>query len=294
MAKDGDEFKLIFALIFFGGASFVGGFKKLRMRRKAQGLATSRARSMAMGTVELSGIASKYADLSDPIFKTPCTYFHIKVEQEQGSGKHRRWVTIFKEQSPIPFFCKDTSGRVLILPKNPDLQFPNPLVLHNNSLAIFSKPIGGLLFTTKESPKEQTSAKVSYLSRWSGNIRVTAHILREGDPVYIIGCALPTREIMVPVKPEIADVPGDISMAAQLKKDKNRMATMDTNHDGQIDVEEWEAGLASYKNFLETKHAQETSLANEKSKKRNRAPRSARIYRTGHKHPRRRNGLVQF
>jgi hypothetical protein len=147
----------------------------------------------------------------------------------------------------------------------PSLHFPNPIVLRNGLLSAFSS--NRPLFTTKESPKTSDVTGVAYLSRWSGDIRVTAHILREGDPLYVIGCALPTREMMAAVKPAVADVPGDISLAAQLKKDAARMKELDANKDGQIDAMEWEQGLASYKRFLEMKRAHELELAQEKTKK---------------------------
>lgn len=248
MAK-GDEG--ILYLIGFGAFFFFTGFRRLRLRRKAIGMATSRARSMAMGTVELSGIADRFVDLSDPIFKRPCTYYNIKVEELRRSGKNSNWVTIHHEHSDgIGFFCKDATGRVLVLPKNAELHFNAPIVLNK----------GG--FTG-------TSPEAAFMARWNtfGKIRVTAHILRMGDPIYVIGCALPTREMMAPDKPVVPDVPGAISMAAQLKKDPKRMKELDTNQDGTVDAEEWERGLAAYKKFLEMKHAHETELAKEAHQK---------------------------
>ncbi len=262
MASNGKEFEGIAYLIGLGGFFFFTGFRKLRLRRKAIGLATSRARSMAMGTVELSGIADKYVEATDPIFKMPCAYYHIKVEERRGSGKNRHWVTVLKDQSPQPFFCKDTTGRVLILPKEAGLHFRDPIVLSGGA-GFLNRP----LFTTKATPSSGSASR-DYLARWNSNHRITAHIIREGDPVYVIGCALPTRECLNassgPVAPAL---PGDIAMAANLKKDAARMKEMDANKDGHVDAQEWEEGMAKYKRFLEMKHAHETELAKEEREK---------------------------
>lgn len=255
MASSSKEFEGILYLLGLGGFFFYTGFRKLVLRRKALGLATSKARSMAMGTVELSGIAVKNTELSDPIFKEPCVYFNIKVEERRRSGKRSHWVTVHQEQSDgIGFFCQDTTGKVLVLPRKPELHFANPIVLRGGS-------INTTLFTTKAAPA--TSPNVAYLARWGGNTRITAHILRAGDPVYVIGCALPTRAQLIAEAPKVPDVPGSISMAANVKKDAARMKAMDTNQDGHVDAMEWEQGLASYKRFLEMKHAHETELAKE-------------------------------
>ena len=50
------------------------------------------------------------------------------------------------------------------------------------------------------------------------------------------------------------DFPSSSQMARDLKNDRERMKALDRNKDGQIDMEEWEAGLAEYKKFLMEKN----------------------------------------
>jgi len=50
---------------------FYSGFKDLRLRRTISGLATSKARSLAMGLVELSGRTEGLDPLQDPIYQLP-------------------------------------------------------------------------------------------------------------------------------------------------------------------------------------------------------------------------------
>src|SRR5262245_57204154 len=228
-------------LIGLGSLFFWEGFRALVLHKQLSGLATSRARSMAMGLVELSGIA-RLAESPpiDPLYEQPCCYYQLTVEQYRQTGKHGYWDTIYQENSDgHGFYCRDLTGQVLVLPKAPDVHFDTRLV-HKNGL-----------FGT-----DNVAAAAFLNARWSEgrSLRLTFDVLRDGDPVYVTGCALmghPTKGGLVPS--------GSVTLteaARELKRDATGMKDVDANKDGHIDPHEWDVGLQRYREFLEVKQTQ--------------------------------------
>lgn len=86
-------------------------------------------------------------------------------------------------------------------------------------------------------------------SKGSGSLRLIAEIIREGDPLFLIGVAQPLpNEMRVGAGVSIRDA------AEQLKKDKEKMKQLDTNQDGQIDALEWETAVAKHKKELDSQN----------------------------------------
>ncbi len=247
MSRDGDSVKGILYLLLGGGYFLWRGFKNLKLHRKISGLATSKARSMAMGLVELSGVARPAFPRQDPVYSKPCCYFRLKLEQYRSSGKSGHWVTIHEDSSDgSPFYCQDITGKVVIVPKNPEIHFTNRFVFKNG------------IFGTKDS-----SAVAFFNSRWKGlsSLRLTMNVLREGDPLYVNGCALP-RHIRISSE-NAPDQPISMSEAArELKKDPEAMKSLDVNKDGHIDAQEFEIGLKKFKEFLVEKKKQPLNKQN--------------------------------
>lgn len=247
MAKD----DLIVESIIGLGAGcwmFYSGFKGLRLKRLIEEIATSKVRSAAMGTVELAGIAVPVDPLIDPLYKKPCVFYRIKVEEERGSGKNRRWVVVHTaDSSNRPFWLQDDTGRALILPAGADTHFKTDLCAKT-----------GLFGSDPDATRYITEVAGSSLS----TRRLTAEIIREGDPFYALGYACPieapmgraeraSRRFTVPFH----------ELARRLKADPAKMKALDKNQDGSVDAEEWEEGLRKFKQKLEIEAALEGSQA---------------------------------
>jgi hypothetical protein len=216
-------------VFFFAGAGvFFLGFRLLSLRRKIMGLATSKIRSLAMGVVEICGTAQlDKIELRDPIFMEPCAYYKIEVEEYRSSGKSSSWRTVYRTDSNgRAFFCRDATGQVLIVPDKPQVEIV-PLTRESS------------VFGTND---EDPAARFLRVHA-SGTCRLKAHILRQGDPLYILGYAQPIPRSMSGVSVNEA--------AFKLKKDKERMAALDKNKDGQVDEQEWKDGLEDYKQTLD-------------------------------------------
>ncbi|MFN0117973.1 MAG: GIDE domain-containing protein [Elusimicrobiota bacterium] len=184
---------------------------------------------MAIGTVELAGTAARDVELVDPIYLQPCAYYHIKVEEERGSGKHRRWITVYeKHTNGTPFYCQDSTGRVLVIPDSPEVHLSNKLTRRSSMLTSFSGS--------------------------SDNLKLVAEIIREGDPLFVIGVAQPLpKEMRVGAGVSVREA------AENLKKDTEKMKQIDANRDGHVDAIEWEMAVAKHKKDLDNQKALEES-----------------------------------
>jgi hypothetical protein len=131
-----------------------------------ESLPTSIIRSLAVGLVEISGV--------------PCVFYSYAVEEHVGSGKHARWETVAKGSSDQPFFVRDTTGRVLVVPFGADLILPDERTYRNNWL-------GGLPPTTIAGLNRLGIST----ERWIGSktLRCREAFIRPEELVYVLGTA---------------------------------------------------------------------------------------------------------
>jgi Zn-finger nucleic acid-binding protein len=114
---------------------FVYGWMVHQRKRLIESIPTSTIRSLALGLVEISGQAQPEERLlSAPFSGLPCVFFSYAVEEHVGSGKHARWETIAKGTSEQPFFVRDTTGEVLVVPLGAELILPDGRTYRNDWL----------------------------------------------------------------------------------------------------------------------------------------------------------------
>jgi len=121
------EIILSWAIVgFFAGIYFFFyGFRRLWQKRLIQNIPTSKIRSIAMGPVEINGIALPDVPLKGPYTKVPCVFFHIIEEHFEISKESRGgWVKDLEAKSDIPFFVKDDTGTVMIDPVGAETDLP--------------------------------------------------------------------------------------------------------------------------------------------------------------------------
>jgi len=118
-----------------GFGLFVYGWKDYQRKRLIESIPTSPIRSLALGLVEISGLAQPEESLlSAPFSGLPCVFYSYAVEERVGSGKNARWETIAKGTSEQPFFVSDTTGRVLVVPLSAELILPDERTSRSNWL----------------------------------------------------------------------------------------------------------------------------------------------------------------
>ncbi|MBM3245568.1 MAG: hypothetical protein FJZ15_07260, partial [Candidatus Omnitrophica bacterium] len=110
---------------FFGIWSFFRGFKRLRRKRLIENLPTSTVRGLAMGLVELCGLAENSTLLKSPLTETECVLYKYLIEEYRSSGKSGHWAKIAEGNSfYVPFWLDDGTGKIMVLPQGAELILP--------------------------------------------------------------------------------------------------------------------------------------------------------------------------
>jgi Zn-finger nucleic acid-binding protein len=177
-----DQTLLYLAAGTIGGFGlFVYGWIVRQRKHLIESIPTSTIRSLALGLVEISGQAQPEANLlSAPFSGLPCVFYSYAVEEHVGSGKHARWEAIAKGTSEQPFFVRDTTGRVLVVPLGAELILPDEHTFQNDWL------------------RELSPTAIAGLNRlgistehWIGSktLRCRETFLQSEEPVYVLGTA---------------------------------------------------------------------------------------------------------
>ena len=110
-----DGFWVGVVLIIIGLIMFYNSLKNLKIKRLIENVPISKARSVAMGLVEIKGkIESRNKTLTDPFDGKDCVYWHVHIQQYIKRGKKRIWVTLHKAKKQVPFYLSDQTGSVLL------------------------------------------------------------------------------------------------------------------------------------------------------------------------------------
>jgi len=119
--NDGGSDGLIYLAVGFlvGLACIYIGAKKWRVGRLIKNTPTQRARSVAVGRAELSGVCRNVGvTYAQPYAEGECVYRHWEVEEYQESSdpddNSSEWVTVDSGTDVAPFFVEDDTGRVLV------------------------------------------------------------------------------------------------------------------------------------------------------------------------------------
>jgi len=193
-------------LAVLGGAGLIVlGFFLLRRKRVIENVPTSRIRSVAMGFVELEGLAREKATVAAPYSDIACVYFRYEVEEERTRGRGgRTWVTIERGDSGVPFHLQDPTGTILV------------------------DPAGA------ETVLRQSFRKIELAEGFFGRRkRYTEWWIVSGQKVFVAGTVRRVRDLALERRATLHD------RLRELKGDAQRMGAFDADHDGQISTEEW-------------------------------------------------------
>jgi hypothetical protein len=109
------------------------GWKAQQRKRLIESIPTSPIRSLALGLVEISGHAQPEENLlTSPFGGLPCVFYSYAVEERVDSDKNTRWKTIASGTSERPFFVRDATGRVLVVPLGATLILPDEQISRTN------------------------------------------------------------------------------------------------------------------------------------------------------------------
>ncbi|HLS98021.1 MAG: GIDE domain-containing protein [Porticoccaceae bacterium] len=173
--------KFYMGLALASGAALIGLHQALRGLFKArliEDIPTSRIRSASQGYVELIGLASgRGSTLASPLTASPCLWWRYTIERLERSGKSRRWRVVEKGHSEAPFFLDDGSGLCRIEPAGAEVS-----CLHRKRWEGSARKPGAAA-----SANTGLIAALGRLASLGERYRYTEHLIRDGDPLYVLG-----------------------------------------------------------------------------------------------------------
>jgi hypothetical protein len=156
---------------------FLRGFRDLRVRRLIQNTPTARIRSMAMGRVEVNGVALGRSAVAAPFSGRPCVYWQVEIAVRARNS----WSTVHRATSGQPFFVQDDTGVAMVYPEGAECRAN---VTGEEACA------GLALAPVYADYLAQRRIGMRFLWR-VGTMRFRERAIVEGDPVFVLGEAQP-------------------------------------------------------------------------------------------------------
>jgi hypothetical protein len=185
---------------------FFYGFRLLQRRRLILDTPFSKIRSASMGMVEVSGLAVGPYTVTAPITGRPCYYHRTKVWELRQGEKKKEWVQIAGECAHVPFFIDDNTGRVLVDPREADLD------LHCDFKDEFSDSV----FSMKHAAPDPVHSFLSGLGiAASNNLRVEEYCIKPKNSLFILGTLAENPGIEVlpdAIREDIIDSPSYVPL----------------------------------------------------------------------------------
>jgi E3 Ubiquitin ligase len=183
---------------------FYRGFLLLQRRRLILDTPFSKIRSAAMGMVEVSGLAVGPYTMTAPITARSCYFYRTQAWELKQRGKNKEWVQVAKECNHIPFFLDDHTGRVLVDPREAELDL----------YCDFQQEFCDSFFSVKEpAPANVRDFLARHGVETSNKIRVEEHCIKPKNALFILGTLVENKNIEVSPEP-IANAEANVARPA--------------------------------------------------------------------------------
>lgn len=224
-AADADSFWIGTCIsLLLGGGAFWGSFASLKKARLIENTPTSRIRSAAQGYVELVGDARLLPgpDIVSPLSGQRCCWWEYQIEEQitvtRNGRRSSEWRTIEGDASDSLFLLVDTTGQCVIDPQGASI---DPSLRRQ---------------WRGTTPRPQQIPQGRSLIQF-GDYRYTEKLLSVGAPLYALG-QFRSQTAHLDIN-ESADT---AALLREWKADQTGLLRrFDSNGDGQIDLDEWEA-----------------------------------------------------
>lgn len=227
----GDAQWLIPALALTGAAAygFWYGFTSLTKSRAIRDTATARIRSAAQGYAEFVGVGAlpPKVTIKGPLTGLECAWWDYRIEERGGrDGRQRGWHTVDSLTSETPFLLSDGTGQCLVDPRGADV------VPHVRTAWCGATPWPEYRIP----PGQGVIGRIADVLFSGGRYRYVERRLNIAEPLYALG------EFRTSGGIGVSDPDGDVAQVLhEWKSDQAQLLErFDANHDGKIDVAEWE------------------------------------------------------
>ena len=210
LVRQGMRNGLLPALMATG--AFWGGFYYLRLKRHLENLPTSKARSVALGMVEVYGRARRTYAVVSPMTQQPCVFYRLR--KLRRNHENQSWEEVSTTDcGPIPFAIEDDTGRLTVDPRGAILKPRHRQEGLPGQMSML------LMASSVSDPTE----------KW------IEEIIPEGAPVYVVGYASAPRPAASSLRERT------VAALRELKQNRHLMNRYDADGDGRINAEEWQA-----------------------------------------------------
>lgn len=202
-------------------------YRALKQARQIEDLPTSRVPSAAQGYVELIGsqFTPPGCAMHSPLTGTPCTWWRYRIRQRKVSLTGRaHWETLEEATSTQAILLKNRGGQVLVDPTDADVT-PSITCHWRGELASPPRPM-------------------AVRDVRGGRFHYSEERMHDGGLLYVAGefHTVSGSQQGPVLGPAVAD------LLDTWKQDQVALVKrFDTNHDGRIDVDEWETARETAK-----------------------------------------------
>lgn len=193
--------------LVIGPVLFAKSFRYLRTRRLIENTPTSRIRSLAMGLAEIKGRVEARSAVEAPFSGKPCAYWQVEVAVR---GRRNSWSTVHRNASGNPFFVQDETGVAMVYPAGSQCTVPHAMEDQCFGLAMpdcYSRYLA-----------EQ---RIFWRHLWRFSmLRFRERLIQGGEPVYVLGTALPrsnSRDLSLGGFAAVEDTPGTATRGARIR-----------------------------------------------------------------------------
>jgi E3 Ubiquitin ligase len=159
-----------------GLALFYRGSRILQQKRLLL-TSTSKIRSAAAGLIEVNGLAVGPYTLIAPLSEKQCYYYRTVAWQLLGSAKNEEWKKIADESFHVPFYIDDTTGKLLIDPKDADIDLTH----------VFHEEYSGARLASKEMPPRVTTFLTRQGISGENKLKLDEYCIEANAPLFISG-----------------------------------------------------------------------------------------------------------
>jgi hypothetical protein len=213
------------------------GLRNLRRARELEDTPLSRVRSAAQGYVELLGRGRLMPGppIVSPLTGTPCVWWRCRVWVSSDNDTQ----TLYDETSDDLFHLSDTSGDCIVDPVGARVQ-PD-----------ISRTWRGLTPKPARAPRSYWDALLT-----SGHYRYSEQLISRDALITARGWF--RTQAAVQASDEQRDL---AALLGEWKRDRNNLLRrFDTNHNGRIDPDEWEAARAAALEEIRAQYAGQQAL----------------------------------
>jgi len=199
------------ALLLISALLLWAGFYFIRLKRQVENTPTSKVRSIAMGMVEVKGRALRQYALIAPMSHVPCVFYRLTKYRKE---KNQWQVTSVNSSDSVPFLLEDDTGKVEIDPAGCRV-----------SAGTRQEGIPGQIGLSRFSDESD--------EKW------VEEIIVEGTLLYVLGYAAVKKE----AGPTLAV--RKVEALRELKRNPQNLQQFDSDGDGKISEDEWDAARAA-------------------------------------------------